>query len=73
MKCEKPLDEAIKFLTPLQLLAKERIDTHLMAFEIYYRKGKPLLMLQSIKRAFTCNPTDPRLHQCLIRFLLKGS
>jgi len=71
VKCEKPLDEAIKFLTPLQLLAKERIDTHLMAFEIYYRKGKPLLMLQSIKRAFTCNPTDPRLHLCLIRFLLK--
>lgn len=72
VKCEKPLDEAIKFLTPLQILAKERIDTHLMAFEIYYRKEKPLLMLQSIKRAFSCNATDPRLHLCLIRFLLKS-
>lgn len=70
-KCEKPLDEAIKFLIPLQMLAKERIETHLMAFEIYYRKGKPLLMLQSIKRAFKCDPTHPQLHLCVIRFLLK--
>lgn len=71
VKCAKPLDEAIKFLVPLQTLAKERIETHLMAFEIYYRKGKPLLMLQSIKRAFNCNPTDPRLHECIVRFLLR--
>ena len=72
VKCSKPLDEAIKFLIPLQTLATERIETHLMAFEIYYRKGKALLMLQSIKRAFKCNPTDSRLHLCIVRFLHKG-
>jgi len=72
VKCSKPLDEAIKFLIPLQTLATERIETHLMAFEIYYRKGKALLMLQSIKRAFKCNPSDSRLHQCIVRFLCKG-
>jgi len=71
VKCQQPLEEAIKFLVPLQLLATNRIETHLMAFEIYYRKEKPLLMLQSVKRAFKCDPTNARLHQCLVRLLLK--
>lgn len=34
-----PLDQAIKFLKPLQTLAAQHIETHLMAFEIYFRKG----------------------------------
>ena len=29
---------------------------------------KPLLMLQSIKRALKVSSSDPRLHGCLIRF-----
>lgn len=36
---EDPLEQAIKFLQPLQDLASNRIETHLMAFEIYIRKG----------------------------------
>lgn len=36
---EDPLEQAIKFLQPLQELASNRIETHLMAFEIYIRKG----------------------------------
>jgi peptide alpha-N-acetyltransferase len=39
-KTEDPLGEALKFLKPLQELAAERIDTHLMGFEIYIRKSK---------------------------------
>jgi len=49
---EDPLSEAIKFLTPLQTLAKNLIETHLLAFEVYLRKNKPLLMLQSLKRTY---------------------
>jgi len=33
------LEQAIKFLQPLQELASNKIETHLMAFEIYIRKG----------------------------------
>ena len=36
---DDPLAEAIRFLTPLQMLASNSLSTHLFAFEIYYRKG----------------------------------
>ncbi|EFA02495.1 N-alpha-acetyltransferase 16, NatA auxiliary subunit isoform X2 [Tribolium castaneum] len=67
-RVEDPLEQAIKFLQPLQKLAKNRIETHLMAFEVYYRKKKVLLMLQSLKRAHQIAPQNPKLHSCLIRF-----
>ncbi|XP_061082124.1 N-alpha-acetyltransferase 16, NatA auxiliary subunit-like [Conger conger] len=67
-KVENPLEEAIKFLTPLKNLVADCIDTHLLAFEIYFRKGKFLLMLQSVKRAFAVQADHPWLHECLIRF-----
>lgn len=65
---DDPLQEALKYLTPLQQLAANSLTTHLLAFEIYYRKGKALLMLQSVKRALKLNVTDPRIHSCLVRF-----
>nr|CAD7401189.1 unnamed protein product [Timema poppensis] len=68
-RIEDPLEHAIKFLQPLQTLAAHRIETHLMAFQIYYRKQKPLLMLQSIKRAHRLDPSHSELHPCLVIFL----
>uniref|UniRef100_H3D472 N-alpha-acetyltransferase 15, NatA auxiliary subunit n=1 Tax=Tetraodon nigroviridis TaxID=99883 RepID=H3D472_TETNG len=68
VKVENPLEEAVKFLTPLKHLVKEKIDTHLLAFEIYFRKEKYMLMLQSVKRAVAIDPDHPWLHQCLVRF-----
>ncbi|XP_051561366.1 N-alpha-acetyltransferase 15, NatA auxiliary subunit [Myxocyprinus asiaticus] len=67
-RVENPLDEAVKFLTPLKNLVKNKIDTHLLAFEIYFRKEKFLLMLQSVKRAYAIDPDHPWLHECLVRF-----
>nr|XP_023023297.1 N-alpha-acetyltransferase 16, NatA auxiliary subunit-like [Leptinotarsa decemlineata] len=65
---DDPLEQAIRFLQPLQTLAKDRIETHLMAFELYYRKKRVLLMLQSLKRAHQVDPKHPKVHSCLIRF-----
>ncbi|XP_031636595.1 N-alpha-acetyltransferase 15, NatA auxiliary subunit [Contarinia nasturtii] len=65
---DDPLEKAIEFLKPLQLLAKDCIETHLLAFEIYYRKNKLLLMLQSIKRAQAIDATNAQLHFCIVRF-----
>ncbi|XP_014681955.1 PREDICTED: N-alpha-acetyltransferase 15, NatA auxiliary subunit-like [Priapulus caudatus] len=66
-----PLSEAIRFLKPLQMLCPNSIETHILAFEIFYRKDKLLLMLQSIKRARGIDPNHPQLHLCLIKFLRK--
>ena len=66
---EDPLEEAAKFLQPLLTLSTKNINTHLLAFEIYYRKGKALLMLRSIKQALEVDPTNTQLHSCLARFL----
>lgn len=38
-KPENPLEEAVKFLIPLKNLVRNKIETHLLAFEIYFRKG----------------------------------
>ncbi|GAB1299121.1 N-alpha-acetyltransferase 16, NatA auxiliary subunit [Apodemus speciosus] len=67
-RVDNPLEEAIKFLTPLKTLAADNIYTHLLAFEIYFRKGKFLLMLQSVKRAFAIDSNNPWLHECLVKF-----
>lgn len=63
-----PLEQAIKFLRPLENFAKNRIETYLMAFEIHFRRRKFLLMLQSLKRAHSLNPSHPDLHACVVRF-----
>ena len=42
---EDPLGEAIRFLTPLQMLASNCLNTHLFAFEIYYRKGTTYVLI----------------------------
>ncbi|EDO40471.1 predicted protein, partial [Nematostella vectensis] len=68
-----PLDQALSFLKPLQQLASDRIETHLMAFEVFSRKGKLLLMLQSIKRAHRLDSMHPKLHECIVRFVKKVS
>lgn len=65
---ENPLEKAIEFLKPLQILAKDNIETHLLAFEIYYRKNKLLLMLQSLKRAFKIDANNCVLLESLIRY-----
>uniref|UniRef100_A0A3B5M2B5 N-alpha-acetyltransferase 15, NatA auxiliary subunit n=1 Tax=Xiphophorus couchianus TaxID=32473 RepID=A0A3B5M2B5_9TELE len=72
-KPENPLEEAVKFLIPLKNLVRNKIETHLLAFEIYFRKEKYLLMLQSMKRAVAIEPSNPWLHQCLVRFFKKVS
>lgn len=65
---EDPLEKAIEFLKPLQALAKDNIETHLLAFEIYYRRNKVLLMLQSLKRAHNIDPNNSALHFSIIRY-----
>jgi peptide alpha-N-acetyltransferase len=66
---ENPLDEAARFLEPLLTLTRNKINTQLLAFEIYHRKGKILLMLQAIICGLAVEPDNFLLHACLVRFL----
>lgn len=66
---EDPLGKAIDFIKPLQLLVSGLIETHLLTFEIYYRKNKLLIMLQALKRAFAIDSNNATLHGCIIRFI----
>lgn len=71
-KLERPedaLEKAIDFLKPLQQLAKDRIETHLLAFEVYSRKNKILLMIQSIKRALALDVEHPQVQRCILRLI----
>lgn len=65
---DTPLEAAIKFLIPLQNLSHNLVETHILAYEIYSRKGRVLLMLQSIKRGYAVDSTCAALHTCLVRF-----
>ncbi|KAF9128228.1 N-alpha-acetyltransferase 16, NatA auxiliary subunit [Mortierella sp. 14UC] len=69
-KCEDPLGEALKFLQPLQQLASDRIETHLMAFEIYVRKNKLLLALKALLKSIKIDANHATLHEQLVRFAL---
>ncbi|XP_038056250.1 N-alpha-acetyltransferase 15, NatA auxiliary subunit-like isoform X2 [Patiria miniata] len=68
---DNPLDQAVYFLKPLQTLAKSRIQTHLLAFEIYLRKDKLLLMLQAVKRGHVVDASNAALHECLVKLAIK--
>lgn len=64
-----PLEKAIRFLTPLKLLATGTIETYLLAFEVYRRKNKVLLMLQSVKRAQKLDRFNQKLRLQMNQFL----
>lgn len=66
---EDPLEQASKFLSPLLIFAAKHINTHLLAFEIHFRKGKLLMMLQTLKQAIALDPDNIQLHSCVSRFL----
>ena len=38
-KTDKPLEEAVKFLKPLQELSPSLLETQLLAFDVHFRRG----------------------------------
>nr|CAB3264173.1 N-alpha-acetyltransferase 16, NatA auxiliary subunit-like [Phallusia mammillata] len=68
-----PLEQATKFLVPLQLHCSKRFDTHLFAFQIAERRGKLLVMLRSLLRCDELADAGDRaeLHVCKVRFAKK--
>ncbi|KAI8925743.1 NMDA receptor-regulated protein 1-domain-containing protein [Entophlyctis helioformis] len=61
------LAEAAKFVKPLQELSPSDIDGWLLGFEVYIRKNKYLLALQSLKRASQLNATRPEVFRSTVK------
>lgn len=68
-RVEDPLSKAIDFLKPLQMLSQGLLETHLLTFEIYYRKNKVLIMLKALKKAYSIDPNSAAVHTCIIKFV----
>ncbi|EUB57235.1 NMDA receptor-regulated protein [Echinococcus granulosus] len=72
---ENALNEAARFLQPLIDLSGNRIETHCLAYEVFERKGKHLLMLRAIRRGIELPRArdHPWFNECLCRFLMRMS
>lgn len=68
LKCENPLEEAAKFAAPLLQLGCHHVTGYTLAAEVYRRKGKVLLTLQSLLGAHKLDPHHPLLHTAKIHF-----
>ena len=74
IKPENALEECNRFLKPLEEFASDRIETHILAIEVYSRKNKFLLMLKFLKKLKNFNATleeKAKFHYYLCKFLLK--
>lgn len=47
-RCTDPLEQAIRFLVPLQTLASDNIQSHIFAYEIYSRKGERHMTIAAV-------------------------
>lgn len=68
-----PLGEATKLMRRLKAAASDRIETHLLAFEVYCRKGRLLLAARAVHRALNLaagTRSDPDVHYAIVRLLL---
>mmetsp|Transcript_34886 Transcript_34886/g.75438 ORF Transcript_34886/g.75438 Transcript_34886/m.75438 type:complete len:405 (+) Transcript_34886:3-1217(+) len=68
-KVEDPLALAIKYLRMLEDHAGGNIKLHHLAAEVWMRRGKTLLFLQSVKRALALDASHPDTHRAVIKFL----
>lgn len=50
MNTEKPLEEALKFVKPLELLEPTSVQVHALGFEIYLRQEKLLLAAKALSK-----------------------
>lgn len=81
-KPENALEECGRFLKPLEEFASSSFETHTLAFEVYARKNKLMLMLRAVRKlkALTEKPsttgsllesTLAKFHYTLCKFLIK--
>ncbi|BBN20005.1 N-alpha-acetyltransferase 15/16, NatA auxiliary subunit [Marchantia polymorpha subsp. ruderalis] len=63
-----PLEQAVKYAKLLQDNSAGALETHMLAFEIYFRKRKILLAFQAVKKLLKLDADNPNVHRSLIYF-----
>lgn len=56
---EKPLEDALLFVKPLELLAPQNVEVHALGFEIYIRQQKYLLAVKSLGKIAKIDKKTP--------------
>ncbi|CAI4230760.1 unnamed protein product [Auanema sp. JU1783] len=65
-----PLEEAAKFAQSLHMLGCNHVSGYALCFEVYFKKGKSLLMLKCIREAAKLDKDHPLLHICRVKYAL---
>jgi peptide alpha-N-acetyltransferase len=66
-KTEEPLEEAMKFITPLLSHASTFEETQLLAFEVFIRQAKPILALKAVTESIRIAPESVRAKRNVAR------
>lgn len=69
-KVENPLNEAAKFASSLEKWCGDRIQTHLLSFEVFYNKKIFLRALRAVKKSLAMDPSHYLAHYQAIQLAL---
>uniref|UniRef100_A0AC35TLS8 TPR_REGION domain-containing protein n=1 Tax=Rhabditophanes sp. KR3021 TaxID=114890 RepID=A0AC35TLS8_9BILA len=67
---KSPLDEAIKFASSIIAFNGTNVEAAVLAFEVYSKAQKPLLMLKALQKAIVRGPNNPLTHIAKLKFLI---
>ncbi|KAF2496045.1 N-alpha-acetyltransferas-like protein 15 [Lophium mytilinum] len=68
IQTKQPLEDAMKFLTPLLEFSPKNVEAQILGFEVFIRRNKLLLALKSLLATASLDPENPTLHEQAIRF-----
>ncbi|KAJ2964315.1 hypothetical protein NQZ79_g861 [Umbelopsis isabellina] len=72
LKAQDPLASALEWVHPLEQLAPQVIDTHLLGFEVYLRKGSLLLALKALVNSHKIDKSNAQVANNVTRFKEAG-
>lgn len=64
IKTDKPLEDAMKFLTPLLDLSPKNVDAHIAGFEVYIRRSKLLPTMSLLKQGSFTDKVHRKVPPC---------
>merc|ERR1712137_86284 len=72
-KIDNPMEEAAKFASSLEKWCSDRLETHLLSFEVFYKKMKYLRSIRALKKAIAFGATHFLVHYQTIQLALVDS